>query len=104
MTWSSTIVPAATINFCKDIAPFTQALMLKTSPDRFDHGSGSACRLPWSPHDALCPGPQPEKTTREPSCWLRREEKEQLLMREINHRAKNMLSVVDAIAHQTATK
>jgi two-component sensor histidine kinase len=25
-------------------------------------------------------------------------------MREINHRAKNMLSVVDAIAHQTATK
>jgi PAS domain S-box-containing protein len=33
-----------------------------------------------------------------------REEKERLLMREINHRAKNMLSVVDAIAHQTATK
>ncbi len=32
-----------------------------------------------------------------------REEKEHLLMREINHRAKNMLSVVDAIAHQTAT-
>jgi two-component sensor histidine kinase len=31
-----------------------------------------------------------------------REEKEHLLMREINHRAKNMLSVVDAIAHQTA--
>jgi PAS domain S-box-containing protein len=31
------------------------------------------------------------------------EEKEHLLMREINHRAKNMLSVVDAIAHQTAT-
>jgi len=28
----------------------------------------------------------------------------QLLMREVNHRAKNMLSVVDAIAHQTATK
>jgi len=25
-------------------------------------------------------------------------------MREINHRAKNMLSVVDAIAHQTAAK
>src|SRR5258706_15581649 len=25
-------------------------------------------------------------------------------MREINHRAKNMLSVVDAIAHQTATR
>jgi two-component sensor histidine kinase len=33
-----------------------------------------------------------------------REEKVQLLMREINHRAKNMLSVVQAIAHQTATK
>src|SRR5258708_13056264 len=23
-------------------------------------------------HDALCPGPQSEKTTRESSCWLRR--------------------------------
>src|SRR5262249_58949127 len=33
-----------------------------------------------------------------------REEKEHLLMREINHRAKNMLSVVDAIAHQTANR
>jgi PAS domain S-box-containing protein len=33
-----------------------------------------------------------------------REEKENLLMREINHRAKNMLSVVDAIAHQTAAR
>ena len=33
-----------------------------------------------------------------------REEKEHLLMREINHRAKNMLSVVDAIAHQTVTR
>jgi PAS domain S-box-containing protein len=33
-----------------------------------------------------------------------REEKERLLMREISHRAKNMLSVVDAIAHQTATR
>jgi two-component sensor histidine kinase len=32
------------------------------------------------------------------------EEKEHLLMREINHRAKNMLSVVDAIAHQTAAR
>jgi PAS domain S-box-containing protein len=31
-------------------------------------------------------------------------EKEHLLMREMNHRAKNMLSVVDAIAHQTATR
>jgi PAS domain S-box-containing protein len=33
-----------------------------------------------------------------------REEKEHLLIREVNHRAKNMLSVVDAIAHQTAAK
>jgi PAS domain S-box-containing protein len=33
-----------------------------------------------------------------------REEKEHLLVREINHRAKNMLSVVHAIAHQTATR
>jgi PAS domain S-box-containing protein len=33
-----------------------------------------------------------------------REEREHLLVREVNHRAKNMLSVVDAIAHQTATK
>jgi hypothetical protein len=33
-----------------------------------------------------------------------REEKEHLLMREISHRAKNMLSVVDSIAHQTATR
>ncbi len=33
-----------------------------------------------------------------------REEKEHLLIREINHRAKNMLTVVDAIAHQTATR
>ena len=33
-----------------------------------------------------------------------REEKEHLLMREINHRAKNMLSVVSAIASQTASR
>jgi PAS domain S-box-containing protein len=32
------------------------------------------------------------------------QERERLLMQEINHRAKNMLSVVDAIAHQTATR
>jgi PAS domain S-box-containing protein len=31
----------------------------------------------------------------------KREETERLLMREVNHRARNMLSVVDAIAHQT---
>jgi PAS domain S-box-containing protein len=33
-----------------------------------------------------------------------REEREHLLMREVSHRAKNMLSVVDAIARQTATR
>jgi PAS domain S-box-containing protein len=33
-----------------------------------------------------------------------REERERLLMSEINHRAKNLLSVVEAIAHQTATR
>jgi two-component sensor histidine kinase len=33
-----------------------------------------------------------------------REEREHLLMREVNHRAKNILSVVDAIARQTVTK
>jgi PAS domain S-box-containing protein len=33
-----------------------------------------------------------------------REEREHLLLREINHRAKNMLSVVQTIAHQTAAK
>jgi PAS domain S-box-containing protein len=33
-----------------------------------------------------------------------REEREHLLMGEISHRAKNMLSVVDAIARQTATR
>jgi two-component sensor histidine kinase len=32
-----------------------------------------------------------------------REERERLLIHELNHRAKNILSVVDAIAHQTAT-
>jgi PAS domain S-box-containing protein len=32
-----------------------------------------------------------------------REEQVQLLVREVNHRAKNMLSVVDAIAHQTVS-
>jgi PAS domain S-box-containing protein len=34
----------------------------------------------------------------------RHEDDFQLLMREVNHRAKNMLSVVDAIAHQIAAK
>jgi PAS domain S-box-containing protein len=33
-----------------------------------------------------------------------REEREHLLMREVTHRAKNMLSVVHAIAHQTAAQ
>jgi PAS domain S-box-containing protein len=35
---------------------------------------------------------------------MARAEKEHLLMREMSHRAKNMLSVVDAIAHQTAAQ
>jgi PAS domain S-box-containing protein len=34
----------------------------------------------------------------------RREEHEHLVMRESSHRLKNLISVVDAIAHQTATK
>jgi two-component sensor histidine kinase len=33
-----------------------------------------------------------------------REERERLLKREVNHRAKNLLSLVDAIAHQTAAR
>jgi len=33
-----------------------------------------------------------------------REEREHLLVREVNHRAKNILSVVEAIARQTATR
>jgi PAS domain S-box-containing protein len=33
-----------------------------------------------------------------------REKREHILMREVNHRAKNMLSIVDAIARQTATR
>jgi PAS domain S-box-containing protein len=33
-----------------------------------------------------------------------REERERILMQEINHRANNMLSIVDAIAHQTSAK
>jgi hypothetical protein len=32
-------------NICKDLALFAHALMLKASPDRFNHRSGSACRL-----------------------------------------------------------
>jgi PAS domain S-box-containing protein len=33
-----------------------------------------------------------------------RQERELFLMREVNHRARNMLSVVEAIAHQTAAR
>jgi hypothetical protein len=43
-TVPSQIVPAPTKIF-KDIAPFTQALMLKMLPNRFDHRSASVCRL-----------------------------------------------------------
>jgi PAS domain S-box-containing protein len=60
---------------------------------------------------AYCEGAGPERqvvsfvgTVQDISERKEREEKEHLLMREINHRAKNMLSVVDAIAHQTATR
>jgi hypothetical protein len=47
--WERPIVPAATKNFCENIAPLIQTLMLNTSPDRFDHRSGSACRLDLIP-------------------------------------------------------
>jgi PAS domain S-box-containing protein len=60
---------------------------------------------------AYCEGAGPERqvvsfvgTVQDITERKEREEKEHLLMREINHRAKNMLSVVDAIAHQTATR
>jgi PAS domain S-box-containing protein len=43
------------------------------------------------------------ETNRDITERKRAEERLRLLMREINHRAKNMLAVVDAIAHQTAT-
>jgi PAS domain S-box-containing protein len=36
--------------------------------------------------------------------YKEREERERLLMREVSHRAKNMLCVVNAIAHQTAAE
>jgi two-component sensor histidine kinase len=35
---------------------------------------------------------------------IEHQEREHLLVREINHRAKSMPCIVDAIAHQTATK
>jgi hypothetical protein len=38
------VAPAQT-KFLQDLALFAHALMLKASPDRFDHRSGSACRL-----------------------------------------------------------
>jgi PAS domain S-box-containing protein len=44
------------------------------------------------------------ETNRDITKRKRAEEQLRLLMREMNHRAKNMLSVVDAIAHQTATR
>jgi PAS domain S-box-containing protein len=44
------------------------------------------------------------ETNRDITERRRGEEREHLLMREMNHRAKNMLTVVDAIAHQTATR
>jgi PAS domain S-box-containing protein len=44
------------------------------------------------------------ETNRDITERKRAEEQVRLLMREMNHRAKNMFSVVDAIAHQTATR
>ena len=35
--------------FLQDLALFADALMFKTSPDRFDHRSGSACRPGFDP-------------------------------------------------------
>jgi PAS domain S-box-containing protein len=46
------LVPPATKSFVEDIAQLTPALMLKTSPDRFDHSSGSACRPRFLPSGA----------------------------------------------------
>src|SRR5262245_40669968 len=40
-------VPIPAKFFANHIALFAQALMLRTSPDRFDHWSASACRLLW---------------------------------------------------------
>jgi PAS domain S-box-containing protein len=44
------------------------------------------------------------ETNRDITERKRHEEREQLLMREMNHRAKNMLGLVQAIARQTATR
>jgi PAS domain S-box-containing protein len=44
------------------------------------------------------------ETNRDMTERKRHEEREQLLMREMNHRAKNMLGLVQAIARQTATR
>jgi hypothetical protein len=38
------VAPVQT-KFLQDLALFAHAPMLKASPDRFDHRSGSACRL-----------------------------------------------------------
>jgi two-component sensor histidine kinase len=51
-----------------------------------------------------CPAPSVVGTIGDITESKEREEKEHLLIREINHRAKNMLSVVDSIAHQTAAQ
>jgi two-component sensor histidine kinase len=44
------------------------------------------------------------ETNRDITDRKRHEEREQLLMREMNHRAKNMLGLVQAIARQTVTR
>jgi hypothetical protein len=50
----SQLFPLRQKNFCKDIASFTQALMLKASPDRFDLWSGSACRIGFGADMTVC--------------------------------------------------
>lgn len=64
---------------------------------RFERGSASAVRMVGTIRDIT------ERKEGEIE-RVKQQEKEHLLIREVNHRAKNMLSVVDVIAHQTATR
>src|SRR5215467_2594986 len=49
------IVPAATKNYCRDIDSFSQALMLKTSPDRFDHSPEAPAGCSFDFLEPTCP-------------------------------------------------
>src|SRR5262245_45236665 len=56
-------------------SPVHQSTYVENIAGRVDHLSGApagSALILWSKDDALCPGAQPEKTTRESSCWLRR--------------------------------